>query len=81
MKEIKPCPFCGNEEVIIVPTEVRNIDDTITMMGSVCCQKCEADGPLKVTEEYAIEAWNRAWEPRQIKNLSHELELRDGMDD
>lgn len=34
-----------------------------------------------MSELGAISAWNRAWEPREIKDLSHELELKDGMDE
>lgn len=44
----KPCPFCGSEA---------------TMRGDgvlswVVCDNCDAEGPLKATEEDALNAWN-----------------------
>lgn len=52
--KLKPCPFCGRENLIIIFDDYNN--------SAVFCNKCGAEGPLKGTEEGAIEAWNRRTE-------------------
>ena len=49
--EIKPCPFCGDE----------NIDTwDIRQEKYFCyCENCGCQGPTGKTEQEAIEAWNR----------------------
>ena len=57
VKELKPCPFCGEvEKLIIFPTEGERDMFTHTW---VLCQNCEAEGPCKKRESEGIEAWNR----------------------
>lgn len=49
-EELKPCPFCGNENIQFF------IDDCgYTMI----CTECMALGPLVGKQEAAISAWNR----------------------
>lgn len=47
---LKPCPFCGNEEV-----------EMLECVGTfiVCCPKCYATGPEGTTENQTIKKWNR----------------------
>ena len=52
MAELKPCPFCKSEDVYLV-------SETEIEYNWVYCKNCEAAGPMKETEEEAIEAWNR----------------------
>lgn len=50
MPELKPCPFCGSDNVGISTIEDRS------HYGD--CWACEAEGPWKATVAEAIEAWN-----------------------
>lgn len=50
--ELKPCPFCGSENVNID----ADIDD---YWYWVYCQECETRGPISTVGLDAIEAWNR----------------------
>lgn len=77
MKEIKPCPFCGSEGRIGF-TGYMGLEFTRVKCSD---EFCLASGPIRRTDDDAIEVWNRAWELKAIKDLSHELELKDGMDD
>lgn len=54
--ELKPCPFCGCDDVWPV-----QVEDEPYGAGEwyVSCPCCDTRGPLKYTEENAIEAWNR----------------------
>ena len=62
--DLRECPFCGT-----VPNELewcsgervysaREWDTTV----AVCCTNptCETHGPFAITEEFAIELWNRS---------------------
>ena len=51
MSEIKPCPFCGNENV---EANDRRI------YAQVTCGRCDAAGPCCNDLEEAIERWNHA---------------------
>lgn len=52
-KKLRPCPFCGNEEMF---------DNYLAEMspGRWCveCPDCEAGGPVMSSKEDAIEMWN-----------------------
>ena len=50
MAELKPCPFCGGEDLMMVD------DDDYFFVG---CNTCDTCGPGEGTEEEAIEAWNK----------------------
>lgn len=55
MKYLKPCPFCGNKEVVITQ---HNLDCGTVYQGY--CFICGALGPdYGSTEQQAINAWNR----------------------
>ena len=48
--ELKPCPFCGS-------TEIKVDDDQGFYF--VYCDQCVCETAKYVTEDKAIEAWNR----------------------
>lgn len=54
--ELKPCPFCGSENVIFV-------NGLIGPGMWVSCNDCAAIGPTCQTKEEAESAWNRRYEP------------------
>lgn len=69
MKELTPCPFCGNEKLVILDEgcnfeiyENSEIFENIPNYA-VCCDfyrgGCGATSGYRRTEEEAIEAWNR----------------------
>lgn len=56
MKETKPCPYCGNKKVSVG----WDYDPIFGVKSySVDCTKCHISGPIKGTEEEAINAWNK----------------------
>lgn len=54
MATLKPCPFCGSRKSKLGAYE--GVGESIHF---VICLGCQADGPVRNTEEAAIEAWNR----------------------
>ncbi len=49
---LQPCPFCGSANVQLVPTEG----------GAgfyVICGGCDAEGPARHNDGFAVKAWNR----------------------
>jgi Lar family restriction alleviation protein len=63
--QIRPCPFCGQEEELVVTGEEDGVHD-----WAVYCDDCGASGPFvpetytkALPEEYkrafAIDRWNR----------------------
>lgn len=68
MKELKPCPFCGSEKLIIAGcrglNECNNCEECENEYRyAVCCDftegGCGATSGYRLNEEEAIEAWNR----------------------
>ena len=51
--ELKPCPFCGEQEFI----SVRNGMNAVAAW--VICNNCGCYGPTEDTKAEAITAWNR----------------------
>lgn len=51
MPDLKPCPFCGSEDIGPILGEYG--------LWWVDCDSCHACGPLGDTELEAITAWNR----------------------
>ena len=49
--KLKPCPFCGSDDV-----HIKVFDDFAT---AVECNFCETTGPTAYLEENAIDGWNR----------------------
>lgn len=52
MRELKPCPFCGSDDLKVWAT-------SIPYQSFVECRKCCCIGPDCVTTDEAIAAWNR----------------------
>lgn len=50
--QLKPCPFCGSDNLATTPPIIG------TTVVCVCCGDCDCNGPLKRSEQDAIEAWN-----------------------
>lgn len=50
MAETRPCPFCKGKR-----HQVRTVWQTYKF---VACLNCKAGGPVRKTEEEAIDAWN-----------------------
>ena len=56
-KDLVACPFCGN----VIRSEELSwsiLINTYTGERCVQCDKCKCKGPLKKTNEEAIESWN-----------------------
>ena len=54
--KIKPCPFCGSENV-----------QYSSLAGRVFCEDCQAHGPCGATDEDAIRKWNAAPRKKDMK--------------
>jgi len=57
MTELKPCPFCGNEKIVI--RTLSYSESGMFGAKSVCCLECCAEGGTQGTEKEARECWNR----------------------
>ena len=63
MAELKPCPFCGSEEVHTARTIIDNCPPNIAIANIfVMCEGCGAAGRSETTVEKAIESWNKRYE-------------------
>lgn len=51
MEKLKPCPFCGGENIFIM--------DDMCGLNWASCSSCLTDGPVKNTEKEAVMAWNK----------------------
>lgn len=60
MSEIKNCPFCAHDEIVLVPSTVD--DDYYNAR----CVRCGACGPTAFSETIAVERWNKRCEVRQF---------------
>ena len=61
MSELKPCPFCGKENIAIVPTKDLGIDGEFGYFACCNAQRdgCGACSGWSASEDEAIDAWNR----------------------
>lgn len=59
MSEIKPCPFCGGEDIIVRPAPKPFLGDYKRTYKFAQCRYCLARTGEYGTEPKAIEAWNR----------------------
>lgn len=57
-KTLKPCPFCGNDEISV---DSNAMDDSWFWIQ---CLECKASIGHKRTERGAVKAWNRRVMPR-----------------
>lgn len=68
-KELKPCPFCGDDGVELAMSAVPS-----ALSGgnkqAVFCNMCFAEGPTCEKEDDAIEAWNHRAEEKGIGNTA-----------
>lgn len=75
MKQIKPCPFCGNDALSVLEWNNKSF---------VRCGKCYAYGPNGGNEEEAIQLWNAAPRKEDVEmekncaNCGHISEEVDG---
>lgn len=60
-KALNPCPFCGHAEAFLrYHVEFPEPGDSCYVF---CANKeCEAEGPIRIDEGEAIEAWNMRYE-------------------
>ena len=52
--ELKPCPFCGNANLSVIPD-----DEESPNVYAVWCDGCGNAAHWSETEDLAIAAWNR----------------------
>lgn len=61
--EAKRCPFCGGVAILesweMSPYEKHHLDSLDGMFYEVWCDDCQATGPTCLTEEDAINSWNK----------------------
>ena len=55
MTEIKPCPFCGKDDIVIDCNSYGDVDDYFALCNNL---ECVTEGPTRTTEKEAITAWN-----------------------
>ncbi len=60
MSELKPCPFCGGDAMLLA-FEPSAGSAPPYWMGN--CITCDADGPARHDKDKAAEAWNRRETP------------------
>jgi Lar family restriction alleviation protein len=69
--ELLPCPFCGSNDLIVVP-DLAEDDNNRIYAYHVFCRDCHAHGRNKFpfcwceSEQQAIEAWNDRFIPAMI---------------
>ena len=61
MVNLKPCPFCGSENV-----RVRDYSDPMIYYYFVICKECKSKSGNFGIKEKAIEAWNRRAEDERL---------------
>lgn len=55
MSELKPCPFCGSNDVWVLDVEPSG---QMSEYSHVVCCDCNASGPMKSSDDAAEAAWN-----------------------
>lgn len=51
---LKPCPFCGSEEIVVVRMGAEHLKD----LYEATCRSCDASSPLHNTSKAANATWN-----------------------
>lgn len=59
--KIKPCPFCGNEDLVL-----ERVDSDLSRFGfnQVVCPTCESKGPKGKHAVSVIDLWNKVSNPK-----------------
>jgi Lar family restriction alleviation protein len=58
MDKLKPCPFCGGEDIAVRTKFIQEKGDFAETIEAYCgCKSCGM-GAIEENEEDAIEAWN-----------------------
>ena len=76
--ELKPCPFCGSNDLTISDTTGVSYDLQVTILDRwVTCEKCDAEGPpiehdFNGTPEEATATVVRLWNTRTFVSESIE---------
>lgn len=71
MSELKPCPFCGSDNVTVKGAEITGPNPY------VYCRKCHTHGPQRISYLGAKNAWNRRAES-QCESVQVNVENGDG---
>ena len=62
-QKLKPCPFCGNDNICICVAEIHNgvpCDDGKHYYQAMCCScGCVVDNWDNRTKEDVVKAWNK----------------------
>ncbi len=59
MTELKPCPFCGSNQ-LRTPMNVSIRNSKVEMKPThVSCMECGADGPPITYVDDVVKAWNK----------------------
>ena len=56
LKDARACPFCGSTNLCISPNPKELLFRRKTKR--ILCARCQAQGPIGVSEEHAVIVWN-----------------------
>ena len=59
MNKLKPCPFCGSDNVLVIKSDILNPS------WYVRCKDCKVMSTFYKTREKAVDHWNRRVEPNR----------------
>lgn len=60
MSELKPCPFCGSEDIKISPPCNDAPEGDLSLdCWDVTCRYCGCSSPFAATEDEMFERWNK----------------------
>jgi len=66
---LKPCPFCGRDNIEIYPTGYGHPPRYVAL-----CNSCQAGGPEDLGESGAIEQWNTRPREAELEAWNADLE-------
>lgn len=70
-RQYAPCPFCKSIYAggfVGVPP-LKDPDGNWTGRRAVHCPECEAHGPVRLTDDEAVEAWNQCHRAAQADQV------------